>query len=479
MNTEEEHTLITQQPLKKKKKEDLEIERREKEELNKKLFLLQKIKESEEKLKFEQEQRKNLIEMKKKEIERKERTINQMTETNKKLKSELEILQVEVQEKLDKMEFKEKNDIFENEKKKRYAPLEQLLKVKEKELQNSIDIVKTYKKEKEQLQQIIEDKVDMVQINSLNDQIKLAQEKIYDLEKEQKYLLKVKEEHKKCAFEQNKIQKEIDELKKQINELKQQNKEKAKTERIHLSMQTSQIMKDNININRKSPEEKELQIKNSLDEFWSKNKDKLMESDDENNTNENNNNNNLSDMKKKEDKKETILNIKKKIAEEIRNENLKIGKSNDLLPKIPLFNQNEKKILLNILPEKEIEKFEKRYECIDNAKNNLKRKYALETKLLNKENKDLENKYEISLLQLKENEQKNKNLLIQINEQKKEVFSLQKKLEQCIKVLEEQKNKVRLKDEENKILVKELTELQLNYEKMPLNKNENKNEEEK
>ena len=203
-----------------------------------------------------------------------------------------------------------------------------------------------------------------------------------------------------------------------------------------------------------------------------------MESDDENNTNENNNNNNLNDMKKKEDKKENILNIKKKIAEEIRNENLKIGKSNELLPKIPLFNQNEKKILLNILPEKEIEKFEKRYECIDNAKNNLKRKYALETKLLNKENKDLENKYEISLLQLKENEQKNKNLLIQINEQKKEVFSLQKKLEQCIKVLEDQKNKVRLKDEENKILVKELTDLQLNYEKMPLNKNENKNEEE-
>ena len=57
-----------------------------------------------------------------------------------------------------------------------------------------------------------------------------------------------------------------------------------------------------------------------------------------------------------------------------------------------------------------------------------KKKYALETKLLNKENKDLENKYEISLLQLKENEQKNKNLLIQINEQKKEVFSLQKKI---------------------------------------------------
>ena len=92
-----------------------------------------------------------------------------------------------------------------------------------------------------------------------------------------------------------------------------------------------------------------------------------MESDDENITNENNNNN-LSDKKKKEDKKENILNIKKK-AEVIINENLKIGKSNELLPKIPLFNQNKKKILLNILLEKEIEKFEIRYECIDNAKN--------------------------------------------------------------------------------------------------------------
>ena len=78
----------------------------------------------------------------------KEKTIKQITQTNQKLQSEFELLQVEIQEKLDKMEYKEKNDIFENEKKKRYAPLEQLLKVKEKEIQNSIEIVKNYKKEK-------------------------------------------------------------------------------------------------------------------------------------------------------------------------------------------------------------------------------------------------------------------------------------------------------------------------------------------
>ena len=475
-------TLITQQKIIKEPNQDLDLEKREKEELNRKLFLLQKIKESEEKLKLEQEQRKNLIEMKKKEIERKEKTIKQMTQTNQKLQSEFEILQVEIQEKLDKMEYKEKNDIFENEKKKRYAPLEQLLKVKEKEIQNSIEIVKNYKKEKEQLQQIIEDNIDLIQINSLNDQIKIAQEKIYDLEKEQKYLLKVKEEHKKCSIEQNKIQKEINDLKKNINELRQQNKEKAKTERIHLSMKTSQIIKDLGNFKKKSPEEKELQIKNSLDEFWSKNKDKLMESEEEDNNNNsidnfNNSNNNINNISKKneDNKKNNILNIKRKLDEEIRNENYRLGKSYEL-PKLHLFNQNEKKILLNVLPEKEIEKFEKRYECIDNAKNNLKRKYALETKLLNKENKILENKYENSILQLKENEQKNKSLFIQLNEQKKEVSNLQKKLEQHIKSLEEQKNKVKQKDEENKMLIKELQDLQMNYEKIPISKFGNINE---
>ena len=30
---------------------------------------------------------------------------------------------------------------------------------------------------------------------------------------------------------------------------------------------------------------------------------------------------------------------------------------------------------MNVLPEKEIEKFEKRYDALDNAKNNLKRKF--------------------------------------------------------------------------------------------------------
>ena len=56
---DKKNTLITQQIFKKEPNNDLELEKREKEELNRKKFLLQKIKESEEKLKLEQEQRKN------------------------------------------------------------------------------------------------------------------------------------------------------------------------------------------------------------------------------------------------------------------------------------------------------------------------------------------------------------------------------------------------------------------------------------
>ena len=104
----------------------------------------------------------------------------------------------------------------------------------------------------------------------------------------------------------------------------------------------------------------------------------------------NNEENNIKPKKMSEEemnkmKKEKAQKAQKLLVSQIRNGD--IGKSTEL-PKISLFNQNEKKILMNVLPEKEIEKFEKRYDALDNAKNNLKRKFILETKSLDKENKD-------------------------------------------------------------------------------------------
>ena len=173
-------------------------------------------------------------------------------------------------------------------------------------------------------------------------------------------------------------------------------------------------------------------------------------------------------------KKEKAQKAQKLLSTQIRNGD--IGKSTEL-PKISLFNQNEKKILLNVLPEKEIEKFEKRYDALDNAKNNLKRKFALETKSLDKENKDLEKRYEFSVSQLKENERKNKLLLVQVNEQKNEVFALRKKLQDSIKYLNDSKLRIQEKDEENRNLVKQLEELRMKYIEAPVKKEDQENEE--
>ena len=231
-------------------------------------------------------------------------------------------------------------------------------------------------------------------------------------------------------------------------------------------------------IEGQSPQKIEEKIKNSLDEFWSKNREKLMESEEMNEEITNEENNKKSKKMTEEEinrmKKEKAQKAQKLLSTQIRNGD--IGKSTEL-PKISLFNQNEKKILMNVLPEKEIEKFEKRYDALDNAKNNLKRKFALETKSLDKENKDLEKRYEFSISQLKENDKKNKMLLLQVNEQKSEVINLRKKLQDSVKSLSNHKLKIQEIDEENKMLVKQLEELRLKYEEAP-KKEEEENEEE-
>ena len=141
-----------------------------------------------------------------------------------------------------------------------------------------MQVIESYKKEKENLQRMLEEKVDIVQINSLNDQIKIANEKIVDLEKEVKYLNKIKEEHSKCGQEQEKIEKEINEMKKQIAELNKQKKERSKNERQNNSI--SQIFNNSLNQNKKTQRDKEKEIKNNLDEFWYENRSKLMNSND-------------------------------------------------------------------------------------------------------------------------------------------------------------------------------------------------------
>ena len=360
-NSDNKEEVFMTQPKNKNKKVmilDPEEKAKEEEEIQKQNVLLKEIKECEEKLKFEKEQREKIVSMKKLEIEKKDKTIKQMKATNEQLEKELEILQTQVLENLDNMEYKEKNEQYENEKKKRLEPLKRNLKVKEKELSVIVQVNNKYKKEKENLQKELERKVNIENINKITDQIKIAQEKIIELENEKKYLLKLKGEHDKCEEEKNKIQSEIDRVKANLDEIRQQNEKKSKTERNNLSLK---IKKINFNLTEKQIKEKnEQNIKKSIDKYWAKNQALLNTSEENQNT-------------QKNVKQKSPINGKKQklteYSEGIRNKNMDLN--NNELPIIPLFNQNDKKILLGVLPEKELNKYEKRYEYEKKKKDNL------------------------------------------------------------------------------------------------------------
>ena len=91
---------MTVPPTKKRKKVikiETENTKKEKEEIQKQNELKLQIKEIEEKINFEQNQRNILMSMKKAELLRKEKSIEQIEDTNKKLEIEIERLKKDIQ----------------------------------------------------------------------------------------------------------------------------------------------------------------------------------------------------------------------------------------------------------------------------------------------------------------------------------------------------------------------------------------------
>ena len=483
----------------KKGKDEIETEKKEKEEMEKQNLLNKEIKSMDDILKFTLEERKKLIAQKDKEIEQKDQLIKKIKDANENLKRELENLQIEVNNKFSKEEFfdktpeeayKLKKQHYEKEKKERLGSLIQRLNVKKYDLKTSVEIINQYKKEIDKLKKKIEKKVDLTELNNLTDEIKKVTTQNEILDYEIKELEETQKEHTFCEIEQNKLMKQIEELEKEISDKKKDNKRIIK----NINNEESKIIQMKVN-NKKPKEEIDQEIQDSLNEFWDQYQDKLNEYQDLNEEEvkekmiENENNNNDNNIKKKKLFRSNFQ-IDEENKNKVRNKNLKSQRylverirSNQIkskieLPKITLFNSQEKKILLNVLPEKEIEKYEKRYECLDNAKNNLQRKYNLETKELEKQNNDILKRFEYSKLHVKQSEQNNKLLLSQLNEHRKELIDLNYQINNCIKNLEHQKNNIKEKDDENKSITKRLQEIQMKYEKAkPKNEHENDGEE--
>ena len=276
-----------------KSKEDVDPEK-EKEEIEKQTRLLKQIQENDELLKFTLDERKKLLSQKNKEIEKKEKLIQQMEETNQKLQSELEILQVQIQGKLNKEEINKKNEQLQKEKKTRLDPLISLLESEKNNLKEILTEINNYKIQIKKLRDKIDERVDLEELNSLTDEIKISSMKNEHLIEEIQYLEKVQNEHIKCGIIQNKLEKEIKDLENLISNQKKNNRKNA----MMISKEGSNIIQ--MKIEGKSKEQVDEEIQKSLNEFWDDNKEKLVECQDLNDdTIEKFNNNKINNNKKK------------------------------------------------------------------------------------------------------------------------------------------------------------------------------------
>ena len=284
------------------------------------------------------------------------------------MQKEFDNLQTKAQENIDKIENKEKNDKNELEKQNKQNSLEQMLKVKEKELSNSNAQVDKFTKEKEKLRKKLDETVNINEINYLKDQIKIAQEKVDELKKEKKYLSEIKDEHFKCQEKFLNLNKEIEKLKGELLEIKKQQRNEIKCDKSNLGIMTNSKsvkkinpLKNDLNLQgmttleriQKQNQNEEEKIKKSLEKFWKINKDKLLSLSNENidqnlsgynlsGTNINTNNKSHEIKTKLVKRANNLFNKKKKFWEELLNKNLDINTSNEL-PIIPLFNNQEKK----------------------------------------------------------------------------------------------------------------------------------------
>lgn len=456
-----------------------------------------KLKEIEEKLKTEKEEKKKQIDIKIKEIESKDKIILSIGSSNKKLLVELEDLKKEVDEKLDKIGMKQLVDKEkEIQKKKKELPYEQVLKIKEKELKNAINLIDIYKKDKDNLQKNLDEKLDGKKIRDLEDKLKDEENKNKQYEIELRLCTKLKEEHNKCELMRENYEKEKKSVFNDIKFFKEKNKElniklkeeeekhsklnalfaslKAENKGKSLEGISSDVNLPDININSNKPNSFLIKSKElNLEKYW-----KLLDTADKNNTDgklferspgkEARNNKlglNKSEVKKK-------ISDRQKLSVSLTNKNFKY----EIEEAAKLFGYEEKEILLKILPAQEIEKLEKKFDIIQSTKINSEKKFMMEMRILNKKVSEFEDRLEYTNLHNKELEQRNKILGYQINEYKNENKIITRKVNDLNSIISNTKLNLKRKEDENKMLLLRIQELQKSIQNQNNNVDTNNNE---
>jgi len=403
----------------------------------------------------------------------------------------LEILKKDVDERFDKVSFKQVSDKMKPVKEN---PLDIVLKVKEKELKNAMNLMEILKRDNENLKKSSSENININSFIDIQNKLKFKEMQIIELTNEIKLLSRSTEEHNKCIDSKKEFENEKKNLKEEIKKqkelyrdlqfkLKEEEAKHSKTKDNFINLKRQvEASNRNLLINKVNHASNN-HISGSAVDVDDVEKIKNLNHDENiadalsSKSNRNNNNNlddksakaseNVSSERKSNNFNSKILGLKNKNADKVKvrdsslNAKMPLKKKQDpeANDREKLFNSEERISLEKLFSNEEIEKFEKKYEFLEHSRKANENKLKFENKTLHKKVIEKEEQFEYLSLQFKESEQKNKILQFQVNEYKNEQKALQRKINDLQTNLKNLYTIIRENYQENKLLTNQLTNL--------------------
>lgn len=504
--------------------------------------LLDVIKNLEAQLKLEKDETKRLVDIKQKEFDTKEKIYNSLYTTNNKLVYELDILKKQMEDR-EKEEIEKERLKKTQQQKKQENPLEVVIRVKEKELEDAVAVLDRLRKENNTLKASLSETSDYHQVVMLENRLTNEENKFQLLSDELKMIEKFADDRKKQVestkmmrdIENEKFENEVKNLKAQIKKLSKaymiddkeynekttemvslkrslliyedkhgirklgedliQQKAKATVSRAKYKRKTIEMIKRIEEVEKEATlqYEKEndysssIQKNKSLSKSRSKSNRKNRNSVNDNN-NINKGNNTENENKEKNENNDTLkynnsdipilenklLNFNNVYNSKSNNNYLNKNNSSNAYRdrslekeknKPRLFETHERDELEQFLPQKTVNLFENRYIAICHSKESEIKKFNTNIKILTKKVQDVEEKIELNLFLIKEEEQKAILLGHQIEELQNDNKLATQNVQELIHQMNDLKKAISDKEIENKSLINEMKEMKSQFEK--------------
>jgi hypothetical protein len=353
---------------------------------------------------------------------------------------ELEMLKREVDIKLDKIntrEYQQKDK--EMERKRKEKPLEDILRLKEKEIKNTITLLHIIKKDYETLENNYID-TDLQRFTDLENKLAEETSRGVKLESQVKMLNKLNEEHKRCETQREEFNKEKKLIQNELQFLKDKNND------LQLKMRSGEVKKKEVKESRFHT--KKVLEARKLPDINQNNPGKGPTTRESSKVNKARSPQMIANSSK------DLLNQKKQFSVSVQNKNFNLNP--EPAERIEVFTDEQKPKVLTVMSQSEYDAVEKKFTALSQGKFIIEKKGKTECKQLNKRLEDLGERLEYIQLMNKEAEQKNKIFALQINEYRNDNRTLQKKILDAQVNVEKLGQSIQDKDKENRSLTEKL-----------------------